>query len=84
MRDQFAPEPNAPGAKVTVCEHCGNEFWQWEGKYIKQCSACGAARCTASITASRTKEGPGWEKVVRGQLRRWLAEAERLGLTLDA
>lgn len=84
VRNRFAPDPNTEGAKATRCESCGEEFWQWERQYKKRCSACGAERCVDAIEGSMHKSGPAYEKVVRGQLRHWLAEAERIGLAPGA
>lgn len=83
IRTEFAPTPGEPGAKSTECAGCGAEFWQWERKYGKYCATCSADRSTRVIRANRTKSGPVYEKVVRGQLRYWLGEAARLGLAPD-
>lgn len=81
IRQHYAPEPNALGAKGTRCFECGETFWQWEGQYKDSCPQCSADRHAASVRSMRNKEGYMYERWVRNRYLSALAEMERLGLT---
>lgn len=65
------------------CENCGAHFRRIKGKRMHYCPQCRVQRSVTYQNAIREKAGPAYENVVRGQLRHWLDEAERLGLSLD-
>jgi hypothetical protein len=87
VRAEFAPAPNDPAAVETRCQACGVGFWRWKGKQVRYCPACSHQRSLDATRGISEKRGPAWEATVRGQLRRWITEAECLGLipggTLD-
>lgn len=62
------------------CPACGATFERRAGKNTGVCISCATAKLSDVARQSRDRAGPAYEKVVRGQLRHWRAEAERLGL----
>ena len=50
---------------------------------MKYCPDCKIARVMAVAAQGHYKSGPYWEKIVRGQLKRWHYEARVLGLDVS-
>ena len=64
-----------------ICVDCGRPFQRESGDDRRYCADCGTWRTLDAAQQMRLKQGPVYEKAVRGQLARWTAEAQRLGLT---
>jgi len=69
--------------KAETCETCGTVFEREVGRRLHLCPDCRMARFAGNAAQSHAKQGPYWEKVVRGQLARWKKEAEALGIDVD-
>lgn len=63
-----------------VCPTCGATFRRHAGKSTGQCLDCASKTFESVARQSKDKKGPVYEKVVRGQLAYWSAEATRLNL----
>jgi predicted Zn-ribbon and HTH transcriptional regulator len=81
VRRLLAPEPYSYGAVCKLCRTCGAEFWRDRQSKTRYCPRCSYDRHVDGTQGISRREGPAWEATVRGQLKRWLTEAERLGLT---
>lgn len=74
--------PYSPFAdKEETCESCGKVFIRAGGRRMHQCHDCRIAKVMAIAAQGHLKQGVYWEKVVRGQLRKWHREAELVGIT---
>jgi len=63
------------------CNSCGVVFIRGTGRKKHQCINCRMAKVMACAAQSHLKQGEYWERMVRGQLRKWHREAEAIGLT---
>jgi hypothetical protein len=81
VREQLAPMPRTRHAVTARCSDCGGEFVKRRDDDRTYCATCGAGRQLTMAEAHRYKEGPLYERIVRGQLKHWTAEAARIGLT---
>ena len=80
VRREGTPKANDPTAERTLCVQCGKRFVRSRSSSKTTCPACAKRRQIDAGLSTITKSGPIYEKVVRGQLRYWLAEADRLGI----
>lgn len=80
IRQDCAPTKHGPGVVEEVCEECSKTFLRWSGKVRHYCPECAAHRLVEANVQTALRTGPTYEKVVRGQLRYWKREAERLGI----
>lgn len=70
----------APGHTERECPRCGARFYRRRGKPTGRCPDCAFEVFASVVKQHREKAGPIYEKVVRGQLRYWSAEAKRIGV----
>lgn len=70
------------GARYTEreCPDCGARFTRRSDKPTGRCIDCAKLHFASVARQEHTKSGPVWEKITRGQLAYWTAEADRLGL----
>jgi DNA-directed RNA polymerase subunit RPC12/RpoP len=76
--------PDPERFSLRNCSRCGAELYRRKGKPTGVCHDCGGERLYEAARASVERAGPTYVKVVRGQLRHWLAEAQRVGVELPA
>ena len=69
--------------KEETCQSCGVRFTRAGGRRMKYCPDCKIARVMAVAAQAHYKQGAYWEKIVRGQLKRWHREARALGLDVS-
>ena len=82
VRRAATPRMGTGDAIRATCVECGKRFTRSKRDNKTRCPACARQRQIDAGLAVKVKEGPTYERVVRGQLRFWLAEAERLGIDL--
>ena len=82
VRRAGTPKADDPTAERAVCVQCGKRFVRSRTSSKTTCSTCAKRRQIDAGLATITKSGPTYEKIVRGQLRFWLAEADRLGIEI--
>lgn len=82
LREELAPKPNSPDARLRQCAKCGETFWRRKGKHDRHCPGCAAAIAYQAEQGQSRKEGPMYEKAVLAQLAYWTREAKRLGIAL--
>lgn len=80
FRVEVGPKAGDERASPRKCPDCSRLFWQWKRKSTGRCPDCAAVRLVETCSGNSGKVGPAYEKTVRGQLRHWTAEAERLNL----
>jgi hypothetical protein len=69
-----------PAARQEVCVSCGAVFWRTIGRRLHRCADCAAEDGARAAESMSAREGPAYEKAIRGQLAYWQREAARLGL----
>ena len=80
VRRSSTPKMGTGAAIRATCVECGKKFTKAARDNKTRCPACARQRQIDAGLAVALKEGPTYERVVRGQLRFWLAEASRLGI----
>ena len=70
----------SPTVKEETCKSCGVRFLRAGGRRMHFCPDCKIARVMACAAQAHYKQGAYWEKMVRGQIRKWVAEARAIGL----
>ena len=80
VRRSSTPKMTSGTARRVVCVECGKKFTRSAHDNKTRCPTCARQRQIDAGLAGVLKQGPTYERVVRGQLRFWLAEAERLGI----
>lgn len=83
VRERVARDVPERLRKTRVCVDCKQPFLGNVDDDRRYCAQCGAARNMNGTEQMSRRMGPVYEKAVRGQLRFWLSEAARLGITLD-
>ena len=66
--------------KEETCESCGVVFMRAGGRRMHLCFDCRIAKVMAVSAQQYLKQGLYWERMIRGQLRKWSREARALGL----
>jgi ribosomal protein L37AE/L43A len=66
-----------------VCRSCGRVFVRRTGRKMRQCIDCRMAKVMACSAQAHGKQGVYWEKMIRGQLRKWMSEARALGIDVS-
>jgi hypothetical protein len=83
VRAALAPKRGDPDAVRAKCRLCKRTYLRRKYEYKPTCPACSHRTEVEALDQISAKQGPAWEKTVRGQLRYWLAEAARLGIDLQ-
>ena len=83
VRKLHTPRADSPGARRVKCRLCSRTFTRGKTQRQYICPTCSRSRQVGLGLQMKAKEGPLYEKTVRGQLRFWMAEAERLGISPD-
>ena len=82
-RRAATPKVGDPLAERATCVECGKRFTRSRRNPKSSCPACSRARQIEAGVSMRRKDGEIYERTVRGQLRYWSSEADRLGITTD-
>ena len=81
VRKSHTPKASDPTARRVSCRECNKTFTRGKTQRQYVCPSCTKQRQIDAGVQMVEKSGPFYERTVRGQLRFWLGEAERLGIS---